>query len=349
MHYTEGDFQDSARRVINYSEDIRKARELNIDSETMTNRRASEIEKSYEELLERFCKWAETRSDIRAAWILGSKARVNHPADKWSDIDIVFITTDSYQSYLSKFDWISNFGKPLLTLIDTSTASDDKLRVVLFEGMIDVDFVPLDYEDMRKSVQWVDQMIKAGTDQDALAWIWNVYGRGVRVLVDKDGLAATISAVAASVKKPSSRRPTQDEFMEVVYDFFYHAVWTAKHLRRGELWWTLTHCYQPLQRPLLRMIEWHALAEHGWKHDVWYLGHFLEEWATPKTVKGLRETFAEYDEENVKRALLAAIEVFHSLALETAIELNYSYPKETDKNVTEWIRICISEPSSRRQ
>jgi aminoglycoside 6-adenylyltransferase len=315
----------------------------------MINKSTSEVKKSYEELIERFCKWAETRSDIRAAWILGSKARVNHSADEWSDIDIVFVTTDPYENYLSKFDWINNFGKPLLTFIDTSTASNDKMRVVLYEGMIDVDFVPLNYEDMRKEIIRLDQTIKAGTDQDALAWIWNVYGRGVRVLIDKDGLAATISAVATSAKKPTPHRPTQDEFLEVVYDFFYHAVHTAKHLRRGELWWTLTHCYQPLQRPLLRMIEWHALAEHGWDHDVWYLGHFLEEWATPKTVKGLRKTFAQYDKENVKRALLAAIELFQSLALETASKLSYPYPEETDKNVTEWIRTCVSEASSKRQ
>jgi aminoglycoside 6-adenylyltransferase len=307
----------------------------------------SEIEKLYEELIERFCRWAETRSDIRAAYVLGSKARVNHSADEWSDVDIVVVTTTP-EIYLSTFDWISNFGKPLLTFIDTSTASDDKLRAVLYEGMLEVDFAPLNYEDIRKSAQWVDQTIKAGVDQDALAWIWNLYGRGVRVLIDKDGISNTFSAVATSVKKPSPPQPTPDEFLEVVNEFFYHAVYTAKHLRRGELWWTVTHLDCRLQRPLLRMIEWHALVEHGWKHDTWFLGRFLEDWAMPKAVKGLRETFAQYDEENVKHALLAAIEVFHSLALETAIKLNYSYPKETGKNVTEWIRICISE-ASRRQ
>jgi aminoglycoside 6-adenylyltransferase len=319
-----------------------------MDGETMTSRSASEIEKSYEKLIELFRKWAETRSDIRAAFVVGSKARVKHSADEWSDVDIVVITTDP-EVYLSTFDWISNFGKPLLTFIDTSTASDDKMRVVLYEGMIDVDFAPVRYEDMRKTAQWVDQTTKAGADQHALAWIWNVYGRGVRVLIDKDGMAGTFGAVAASVKKPHPRRPTQDEFLEVVYDFFYHAVYTAKHLRRGELWWTLTHLDCRLQRPLLRMIEWHALAEHGWKHDVWFLGHFLEEWAMPKAVEGLREAFAQYDEDDVKRALLAAIGLFRWLATETATNLKYSYPAKTDKNVTKWIRTCVSEASEKGQ
>jgi aminoglycoside 6-adenylyltransferase len=228
----------------------------------MTNKIASEVKKSYEELIERFCKWAATCSDIRAAIVAGSGARIEHSADEWSDLDIILITTDP-DHYLSTSDWINNFGKPLLTFVDTSTASNDKLRAVLYEGMLDVDFVPLNYEDMRKSAQWVDQTIKAGVDQDALAWIWNVYGRGVRILIDKDGIANTFGAVATSVKKPSPPKPTLEEFLEVVDDFFYHAVYTAKHLRRGELWWTVTHLNCRLQRSILQMIEWHALAKHG--------------------------------------------------------------------------------------
>jgi aminoglycoside 6-adenylyltransferase len=73
----------------------------------------------------------------------------------------------------------------------------------------------------------------------------------------------------------------------------------------------------------------------------------LEEWADSEAVKGLRETFAHYDETDVKRALLAAVDLFRRLATETARKLNYSYPAEADKKVTEWIRTCISEPEER--
>jgi aminoglycoside 6-adenylyltransferase len=314
----------------------------------MTNKIASEVKKSYEELIVRFRRWAETRSDIRAAILAGSRARIGHSADEWSDLDIIVMTTDP-EHYLSTSDWINNFGKTLLTFIDTSSASNDKLRVVLYEGMLDVDFCIVPCEGMQKSAQWIDKTIKANSDRKALDWIWNVYGRGVRVLIDKDGITPAFCKVAASVKKPAPPRPTRDEFLEVVNDFFYHAVFTAKHLRRGELWWTVTHLNCRLQHTLLQMIEWHALAEHGWKHDTWFLGRFLEEWATPKTVKSLHETFAQYNEESVKRALLAAIELFRSLALETAIKLSYQYPKGTDKNVAEWIRTCVSEASSKRR
>jgi aminoglycoside 6-adenylyltransferase len=92
---------------------------------------------------------------------------------------------------------------------------------------------------------------------------------------------------------------------------------------------------------LLRMIEWHALATHDWKLDTWFHGRFLEEWANPKAVEGLHETFAHYKMEDIKRALLASIDLFRWLATETGTRLNYPYPTEADKNVTKWIRTSI--------
>ena len=68
----------------------------------------------------------------------------------------------------------------------------------------------------------------------------------------------------------------------------------------------------------------------------------------PKAVEGSREAFAQYDEDDVKRALLAAIGLFRWLATETATNLKYSYPARTDKNVTKWIRACVSEVSEKR-
>jgi len=47
----------------------------------------------FEQLLGKFVKFAEVQSDIRAAVVIGSRARVNCPADEWSDLDILVATT----------------------------------------------------------------------------------------------------------------------------------------------------------------------------------------------------------------------------------------------------------------
>jgi hypothetical protein len=70
-------------------------------------------------------------------------------------------------------------------------------------------------------------------------------------------------------------------------------------------------------------------------------GRFLEEWADSKAIEDLQKCFGRYDKEDAKHALLAAIELFQSLAHETATKLSYPYPTETDKNVIEWIRTHI--------
>ena len=99
----------------------------------------------------------------------------------------------------------------------------------------------------------------------------------MQVILDKDGMATPLRKIISSIEIPTPRPPTQHEFLEVVNDFMYPAVFTAKHLQRGELWWTVTslNCY--MQRLLLRMMEWHALATHGWNYDIWFRGRFLEE------------------------------------------------------------------------
>ncbi len=44
---------------------------------------------AYEQLIERFIVWAQTQDDLRAAIVIGSRARADRPADKWSDLDVI--------------------------------------------------------------------------------------------------------------------------------------------------------------------------------------------------------------------------------------------------------------------
>ena len=36
-----------------------------------------------------FVAWAQTQPDVRAAFVVGSQARRDHPCDRWSDVDII--------------------------------------------------------------------------------------------------------------------------------------------------------------------------------------------------------------------------------------------------------------------
>ncbi|OGO52327.1 MAG: hypothetical protein A2148_01525 [Chloroflexi bacterium RBG_16_68_14] len=101
---------------------------------------------------------------------------------------------------------------------------------------------------------------------------------------------------------------------------------------------------------LLRMLEWHARATHGWDYETWYTGRFVDRWADPRAAAALRETFARYDEEDVWRALFSTMELFGWLARETAERMNFTYPAAAEERVTEWVQArFLKRPTAHRQ
>jgi aminoglycoside 6-adenylyltransferase len=61
------------------------------------------------QLLQRILEWANSQADIRAVILVGSAARTDHPADEWSDLDLVVIAADP-QIYLSTTGWLATLG-----------------------------------------------------------------------------------------------------------------------------------------------------------------------------------------------------------------------------------------------
>jgi len=290
-----------------------------------------QVDAAYAKLIRRLVKWAESHADIRGAIIVGSRARGERPADEWADLDVILIVTDP-KRLLSRVDWLKNLGEPLLTFLEPTATGGETERRVIFEGMLDADFSIIP----KKTAEGLLEGGILSTDE-----ILNTFGRGMKVLVDKDRMAERLQRFLDHIKKPTPMPPTQDEFLQVVNDFLYHAVFTAKHLRRGELWWALTclDCY--MQRLLLQMIEWHAHAVNSWDYDTWFRGRFLEEWVNPHVLKEMRSSFARYDEKDTRRALLSSMNLFHELATETARKLKYSYPAIASEQVKKWISNCL--------
>jgi len=290
----------------------------------------AEIAKSYDILVERFVKWAQLRSDVRVAFIIGSRARLDRPADEWADLDLVIITTNEEQYVLTE-DWMKNMGKPLLTLIEPTSIGDEKERRVLYEGMLDMDFAILPLEKGR-------QMLRGMESSQTAAQLANALGRGIRVLIDKDSMLPDLEKVKPPSAKTSPETPTQGEFLNIVNDFLYHTIWTAKHLLRGELWWADLCCNCRLSQLMLKMIEWHAQAEHDWKYDTWFRGRFLEQWTDQQTLQELKTTFTHYDKRDTRKTLMATLNMFHRIATETAEKLGYSYPEGADQRIKEWLQ-----------
>ena len=90
------------------------------------------------------------KDDIRAAFIVGSRARMDHPADEWSDLDIIIYK--DHKTYLSDTDWLENIGNVWITFT-YHTASGQPERLILFEGSFQVDMVFLPCKDSYQMVK----------------------------------------------------------------------------------------------------------------------------------------------------------------------------------------------------
>jgi aminoglycoside 6-adenylyltransferase len=256
-----------------------------------------------EALLAAVMAWGRERRDVRAVLLVGSRARADTPADRWSDTDLAVVVDDP-APYLASSEWLDAFGRPLLSFVEPTAVGPFTERRVLFESGVEVDFALLP----AAAAQWMAQ------DPEARA----VLRRGFRVLVDKLGLEATLRTGAASPATPD--RPDQAAFAQLTHDFWYHLVWAAKKLRRGELWIATQTCNCYLKGLLVTLLGWQAKAADP-QADTWHGGRFLERWADSRALGDLRGTYAGYDAADVARGLWATAELFQRLERDCARRL----------------------------
>ena len=281
---------------------------------------------SLQELCERFVTWAESHPDIRSAMVVGSQARTDRPADEWSDLDLVIVATDP-DRYLDTADWLEQLGTPWVTFVE-GTIARTRERRALFAGALDVDFNFFTPEQFQ-------QVFRDG----ALAP--TVLHRGARVLLDKEEIIPSLPPPSAEA--PAVGPPNEAKFLEIINEFWYRAVWTAKKLRRGELYIAILNCDGVMKRLLREMLERHARAIHGWQYDTWHDGRFLERWTDPRALAALRAAYAHYDADDIRRALLATMDLFRWVSRETAERLGFSYPAMAEERAVEWVQNCLSE------
>jgi aminoglycoside 6-adenylyltransferase len=244
--------------------------------------------------------WAREHADVHAAVVVGSQARRDAPADRWSDLDM-FLVVDDPEPYLAASGWVAEFGSPVITFLEPTAVGGQFERRVLYETGADVDLplIPLSA---------VDELEVAAP----------LLARGYRVLVDKVGLEERLQRVAAGFA--ASGLPTQHDFTELASDFWYHALWTAKKLRRGEVFTAKGGLDGYLKMRLVTLLEWHARAVDP-SVDTWHSGRFLERWADPGALAALETAYARYDLRDVARALWATLDLWQGLEDETAKRL----------------------------
>jgi aminoglycoside 6-adenylyltransferase len=270
----------------------------------LDERRLANVNTRTELLAAAVAEWAGERDDVRAAVVVGSQVRTDVPADRWSDLDVILIVDDP-ATYADEASWVHEFGEPLLTFLEPTALGDQRERRVLYTTGEDVDFplIPLSALDRLEASDNAAQLVR----------------RGFRVLVDKIELEPRLQRIAAATDSTSAA-PSRHELTELAADFWYHALWTAKKLRRGEVYTAIDCLDGYLKARLVTLMAWHARALDP-SVDTWHGGRFLERWADPGALAALERAFAHYDVRDVARALWETIDLFQGLEEETARRL----------------------------
>jgi molybdopterin-guanine dinucleotide biosynthesis protein A len=246
--------------------------------------------------------WASGRDDVRALLVVGSQARRDTPGDRWSDLDLILLVDDP-RPYLENAVWIEELGRPVVTFLE-ATVDGHWERRVLYQTGEDVDFVLFPATVLERLEQ----------SENAAALI----RRGYRVLVDRIGVGERVERIAASPAPVSL--PGEHDLRELASDFWYHALWTAKKLRRGEVF-TAKECVDEYMKTrLVTLLRWHARAVDP-SVDTWHGGRFLERWADPGALAALEDAYARYDLRDVARALWETIDLWQGLEEEVARRL----------------------------
>jgi aminoglycoside 6-adenylyltransferase len=251
--------------------------------------------------------WARTTEDVRAVVLVGSYARRETPADRWSDLDLVLFVDDPGR-YAGDAEWVAEFGAPVLTFLEPTSVGDRVERRVLFEDGVDVDLPLLEAAAVRALA--------------AAPGVGDVLARGYRVLHDELGLREVLAEAAVAEPEPL---PDSAALAQLASDFWHHALWAAKKLRRGEVFVALDCLDGYLMARLVTVMGWHARALDP-TVDTWHRGRFLERWADPGALAALERAFARYDVRDVARGLWETIDLFQGLEEETARRLGLETP-----------------------
>lgn len=268
----------------------------------------------YDAIIDRFTSWAQGNSDVQAAIVIGSRARTDHPADPWSDLDIVTFADDPAR-LLEDRSWLERLGEPAITFVHGTPIGGFAERRVLFRNGCDLDIPIL-------PASLIDTLTRDVPDASLTDVFGGVMARGYRILLDRSG---KLEKSLAGMSSPMPTPPTQASFDETLADFWYHCVWTDKKLRRGEIY-TAHDCLDGYLRHLMmRLVRWNA--DHG---RSWHGTRFMEEWLPTEVADLLPGTWALHTARDIARAMERMMLVVSRLAPRIAADHGLTYRPDAE-------------------
>lgn len=282
----------------------------------------------YNRLEQRLAAWAAACPDALALVVIGSRARAEHPADEWSDLDTILFTPDPERfapGLARQAELEAQFGAPIWFAAHNTHSRGDRETEWVLEGGL-----KLDVMFMRSDAPQGDH----ATLQDMIESVpyRNVFAGGLRVLFERSPAPLRLPP------PPGLSLPAQPEFDNVIANSLLDLTRAIKLARRGELWRAARALNEEFHASLLTLLEWQVRMRPDPAPQHWRYGRFLEEWADPGTLAALPATYANNTLPGVRGAVHASLDLLDGLAAEVARLAGLTYSPETIRPAADWLR-----------
>ena len=277
-------------------------------------------------VIQKLIRLGEQYDEIRAIILTSTRAAPGAAPDTLSDYDPAVYVTD-IAPFARSDEWFTEFGRALVVLkrdwwmLDGQTEGCDPTtfgRLVMYEDGTKIDFGIAPVEALRKECQGA-----------ALSERFDV---GYRVLVDKDGAAASLKPATYRAHIPA--RPTELHYTTLVNNFWWDSTYVAKHLWRDDLLpaqWMLDGLRQSL---LLKMLEWWIEIGREWTWRPGPRGKSLKKVLDAETYDELAATYSAGDIDGIWEAFFRTTALFRKVAIKVGDSLGYEYLYDLDERVT---------------
>ena len=270
--------------------------------------------------LEKIINWANSIDSIKALILSGSLTGKGKQ-DILSDYDIAVYGNEF--DFIENDDWLNNIQESWVCIHEQFELLGYEIptRLTIFDAYFKVDF---SFHPMEELQKMIDEKI-----------IPDDYNIGYEVLLDKGGFLKELPKPV--YKGFVSIKPDEKTFKENVKEFWFECYHVAKYLFRNDLWVAKTRDHAA-KKFLLQMLEWNEACKRNWNFSPKDHGKQMDDWLDRKYWNELHNCFGKFDKEDGWHALINTIQLYKTVAKETAKFLEYSYDERLDEKMFQFIK-----------
>jgi aminoglycoside 6-adenylyltransferase len=272
-------------------------------------------------LLNKISTFFSSINEVYFLGLIGSSSNTENLNDEYSDIDLILVTTN-LEKYYSDSSWLKSIDDVWVTFTESAKDINYWERRCVFNKGLDVDFIIVD-------------KAKLLNPQEGFPVLNDICHKTLQVIMDKENLFPYFNRFIT--EKNDYAAPTQNDYDNLVNDFYFHYLWAYKKCLRGEYWIALQCVNSYLKSKTLTMIEWYEHSLHGNNYNTFYQGRYLERWSEESIRSELDNIFSSYNQDCIIKALNANRILFTRIAKDTGNMINYVFPEQKVTKLVSWV------------